>query len=52
MIFCERFESEHACWDPKDGELCLSGLYLTGVKYDRDPGLGTWPPDSPPALYR
>ena len=24
MIFCERFESEHACWDPKDGELCLS----------------------------
>jgi tRNA pseudouridine38-40 synthase len=28
------------------------GLYLTGVKYDRDPGLGTWPPDSPPALYR
>lgn len=25
MIFCERFECEHACWDPKDGELCLSG---------------------------
>ena len=24
MIFCERFECEHACWDPKDGELCLS----------------------------
>ncbi|KAL3693125.1 hypothetical protein R1sor_006776 [Riccia sorocarpa] len=24
MIFCERFEYEHACWDPKDGELCLS----------------------------
>jgi len=19
MIFCERFECEHACWDPKDG---------------------------------
>ena len=24
LIFCERFEYEHACWDPKDGELCLS----------------------------
>ena len=24
MIFCERFECEHTCWDPKDGELCLS----------------------------
>ena len=24
MIFCERFEYEHTCWDPKDGELCLS----------------------------
>ena len=23
MIFGERFESEHTCWDPKDGELCL-----------------------------
>ncbi len=23
MIFCERFEYERACWDPKDGELCL-----------------------------
>ena len=20
----ERFECEHTCWDPKDGELCLS----------------------------
>jgi hypothetical protein len=20
----ERFECEHLCWDPKDGELCLS----------------------------
>ena len=20
----ERFEQEHTCWDPKDGELCLS----------------------------
>ena len=24
MIFCERFEYERTCWDPKDGELCLS----------------------------
>lgn len=23
-IFCEGFECEHARWDPKDGELCLS----------------------------
>lgn len=23
--FCEGFEWEHACRDPKDGELCLSG---------------------------
>ena len=22
----ERFEDEHACWDPKDGELCLNRL--------------------------
>ena len=20
----ERFEFEHSCWDPKDGELCLN----------------------------
>ena len=20
---CDRFEWEHICWDPKDGELCL-----------------------------
>ena len=25
LIFCEGFELEHACRDPKDGELCLSG---------------------------
>ena len=24
QIFCEGFELEHACRDPKDGELCLS----------------------------
>ncbi|KAH0469701.1 hypothetical protein IEQ34_001259 [Dendrobium chrysotoxum] len=25
QIFCEGFKCEHACRDPKDGELCLSG---------------------------
>ncbi len=24
VIFYERFQCEHACWDPKDGELCLN----------------------------
>ncbi|KAF5825636.1 hypothetical protein DUNSADRAFT_7910 [Dunaliella salina] len=24
MSFCKRFECKHTCWDPKDGELCLS----------------------------
>ena len=24
MIFCERFEYEHTCWDPKDGELYMN----------------------------
>ena len=23
MTFLDRFELEHTCWDPKDGELCL-----------------------------
>ncbi len=23
MRFVKRFELEHICWDPKDGELCL-----------------------------
>jgi len=26
LIFCEGFELEHACRDPKVGELCLSGV--------------------------
>ena len=25
LIFCDGFECEHTCRDPKDGELCLSG---------------------------
>ena len=24
----ERFEYEHTCWDPKDGELCLNRVKL------------------------
>jgi hypothetical protein len=24
QIFCDGSEAEHVCWDPKDGELCLS----------------------------
>ncbi len=24
ILLLERFEYEHICWDPKDGELCLS----------------------------
>ena len=23
LIFLDRFECEHTCWDPKDSELCL-----------------------------
>ena len=23
-VFMNRFELEHICWDPKDGELCLN----------------------------
>jgi hypothetical protein len=23
-MFSDRFECEHGCWDPKDGELCLN----------------------------
>ncbi len=34
----ERFECEHTCWDPKDGELCLSrtkpGETLVEVRND------------------
>ena len=24
ILLLERFEYEHTCWNPKDGELCLS----------------------------
>ena len=34
----ERYECEHTCWDPKDGELCLSrakpGETLVEVRSD------------------
>jgi hypothetical protein len=26
LISLDRFESEHKCWDPKDGELCLDRM--------------------------
>ena len=26
MIFCERYEQELICLDPKDGELCMSSV--------------------------
>ena len=36
----ESFECEHACWDPKDGELCLSrakpGETLVEARSDSD----------------
>ena len=36
----ERFEYEHICWDPKDGELCLSrvkpGETLVEARSDTD----------------
>jgi hypothetical protein len=44
----ERFEYEHTCWDPKDGELCLSrmkpGETLVEVRRDSNVqiDLQTW----------
>jgi hypothetical protein len=39
-FFSERFEYEHICMDPKDGELCLSrmkpGETLVEVRSDTD----------------
>ena len=39
-IFGERFEYEHICYDPKDGELCLSrvksGETLMEARSDTD----------------
>jgi hypothetical protein len=40
ILYGERFELEHACWDPKDGELCLSrvkpGETLVEARSDSD----------------
>ena len=37
---CERFEYEHICWDPKDGDLCLNrgrpGETLVDARSDTD----------------
>ena len=39
-VFDKRFEFEHTCWDPKDGELCLSrakpGETLVEARSDSD----------------
>ena len=39
-ITCERFEFEHICWDPKDGDLCLNrvkpGETLVEARSDTD----------------
>ena len=53
MIFCERFECEHTCWDPKDGELCLSRAKpeetLVEARSDTDVP-PRCPPPAPPLL--
>ena len=40
LILRERFEYEHRCWDPKDGELCLNrvkpGETLVEARSDSD----------------
>ncbi len=37
---CTRFEYEHICWDPKDGDLCLNrakpGETLVEARSDTD----------------
>lgn len=39
-VTCERFEYEHICWDPKDGDLCLNrvkpGETLVEARSDTD----------------
>ena len=40
LICGEKFECEHTCWDPKDGELCLNrvkpGETLVEARSDTD----------------
>jgi hypothetical protein len=40
ILTCERFECEHSCWDPKDGDLCLNrvkpGEILVEARSDTD----------------
>ena len=40
ILYGERFELEHACWDPKDGELCPNrvkpGETLVEARIDTD----------------
>ena len=39
-VTCGRFEYEHICWDPKDGDLCLNrakpGETLVEARSDTD----------------
>ena len=40
IVTCDRFEYEHICWDPKDGDLCLNrvkpGETLVKARSDTD----------------
>ena len=40
IVTCDRFECEHICWDPKDGDLCLNrvkpGETLVEARSDTD----------------
>ena len=40
IVTCDRFEYEHICWDPKDGDLCLNrakpGETLVEARSDTD----------------
>ncbi len=40
IVTCDRFEYEHVCWDPKDGDLCLNrvkpGETLVEARSDTD----------------
>ena len=40
IFYYDRFEYEHICWDPKDGELCLNrvkpGETLVEARSDTD----------------
>ena len=35
-LACGRFEYEHICWDPKDGDLCLNRVKSGETLVDSD----------------